>query len=104
MSKKKIPCKVCGKMFEPCCMQYVPGSNALNWRSFACSPKCAEEYVQRAIAYREKARKEREFAEAEEQQSEEVPTEQLEESVETTAEIETETETKKKARKQKKTS
>ncbi len=58
MAKKKmIPCRVCGKMFEPCayCQAH---SDVFRWRNFACSIGCAEKYINEAIAYREaKAKK-----------------------------------------------
>lgn len=56
MAKKMIPCKVCGKMFEPCgyCQKH---QDVFRWRNFACSLECANKYVAEAIAYREKDKK-----------------------------------------------
>lgn len=50
--KKMIPCRVCGKMFEPCayCQEH---SDVFRWRNFACSKECAEKYINNTIAYRE---------------------------------------------------
>ena len=50
--KKKIPCRVCGKLFEPCayCQEHA---DVFRWRNFACSIKCAKKYVTDAMAYRE---------------------------------------------------
>ena len=52
MSKeKKIPCRVCGKLFTPCA--YCQSNNdAFRWRNFACSMKCAKKYIDDTIAYR----------------------------------------------------
>lgn len=48
---KKIPCRVCGKLFVPCayCQAH---SDVFRWRNFACSIECAEKYVAEAIDYR----------------------------------------------------
>lgn len=56
MAEKMIPCKVCGKMFEPCgyCQKH---QDVFRWRNFACSLECANKYVAEAIAYREKDKK-----------------------------------------------
>ena len=53
--KKKIPCRVCGKLFEPCayCQDH---SDVFRWRNFACSRECAEKYINETIAYRESSR------------------------------------------------
>lgn len=50
--KKKIPCRVCGKFFEPCsyCQTH---SDVFRWRNFACSRECAAKYINDTIAYRE---------------------------------------------------
>jgi len=50
--KKKIPCRVCGKLFVPCadCESH---SDIFRWRSFACSRKCATKYLNDTITYRE---------------------------------------------------
>jgi len=49
--KKRIPCRVCGKLFEPCvtCQTY---NDMFRWRNFACSRECAEKYIGETIAYR----------------------------------------------------
>lgn len=46
-----IPCRVCGKLFEPCttCQAH---NDIFRWRNFACSRKCAEKYISETIAYR----------------------------------------------------
>lgn len=51
-NKKKIPCRVCGKLFEPCayCQSHV---DVFRWRNFACSRECAAKYIDDTIAYRE---------------------------------------------------
>ena len=51
--KKKIPCRVCGKQFEPCAFCQKNG-DTFRWRNFACSLECANKYVAEAIAYRNK--------------------------------------------------
>ena len=50
--KKKIPCRVCGKLFEPCayCQSHA---DVFRWRNFACSRECATKYINDTIAYRE---------------------------------------------------
>lgn len=50
--KKKIPCRVCGKLFEPCayCQSHA---DVFRWRNFACSVECATKYVNDTITYRE---------------------------------------------------
>ncbi len=50
--KKKIPCRVCGKLFEPC-STCQSDNRMFRWRNFACSLKCAEKYISETIAYRE---------------------------------------------------
>lgn len=54
--KEKIPCRVCGKLFEPCgyCQEH---SEVFKWRNFACSRECAQKYIADTIAYRESLRK-----------------------------------------------
>ena len=57
MAKKdKIPCRVCGKLFEPCayCQEH---SDTFRWRNFACSEDCARKYVAEAIEYRASQKK-----------------------------------------------
>jgi hypothetical protein len=51
--KKKIPCRVCGKLFEPCsyCQSH---SDTFRWRNFACSLDCAKKYINEALSYRER--------------------------------------------------
>lgn len=51
-NKKMIPCRVCGKLFEPCsyCQSH---SDIFRWRNFACSRECAVKYINDTIAYRE---------------------------------------------------
>ena len=41
--KKKIPCRVCGKLFEPCayCQSHA---DVFRWRNFACSRECASRH------------------------------------------------------------
>lgn len=50
-NKKMIPCRVCGKLFEPCstCQKH---NDIFRWRNFACSRECAEKYITETIAYR----------------------------------------------------
>lgn len=50
-NKKMIPCRVCGKLFEPCvtCQTH---NDMFRWRNFACSRECAEKYISETIAYR----------------------------------------------------
>lgn len=49
---KKIPCRVCKKLFVPCayCQSH---SDVFRWRNFACSRECATKYIDDTIAYRE---------------------------------------------------
>lgn len=58
---KMIPCRVCGKQFEPCsyCQSH---SDVFRWRNFACSIECAKKYVNAAEKYREEERKKAEKA------------------------------------------
>lgn len=55
MKKKKIPCRVCGKLFEPCAA--CQSKTSFTWRDFACSRKCATEYINQAIQDREAQKK-----------------------------------------------
>lgn len=50
--KKKIPCRVCGKLFVPCayCQAHA---DVFRWRNFACSIECAKKYITSVVAYRE---------------------------------------------------
>ena len=50
--KKKIPCRVCGKLFVPCayCQEHA---DVFRWRNFACSRECATKYINDTIGYRE---------------------------------------------------
>ncbi len=52
MKKKKIPCRVCGQLFEPCAT-CQSNTNTFTWRHFACSRKCAAKYINQAVQYRE---------------------------------------------------
>ena len=49
---KKIPCRVCKKLFVPCayCQSHA---DVFRWRNFACSRECAAKYIDDTIAYRE---------------------------------------------------
>lgn len=49
---KKIPCRVCGKLFVPCtyCQTHA---DVFRWRNFACSKECAIKYINDTITYRE---------------------------------------------------
>ena len=49
--KKKIPCRVCGKLFEPCSYCQSHGEH-FKWRNFACSRACAAKYISDTVAYR----------------------------------------------------
>lgn len=57
--KQKIPCRVCGKLFEPCAYCKSHG-DVFRWRNFACSRECAAKYIQEATEYRESLRTNRE--------------------------------------------
>lgn len=48
---KKIPCRVCGKLFPPCsyCQE---NTGVFRWRNFACSRECAMKYLNDTIAFR----------------------------------------------------
>lgn len=52
MAEKKIPCRVCKKLFEPCayCKSH---EDTFRWRNFACSRECAAKYIEETTAYRE---------------------------------------------------
>lgn len=56
MAKKMIPCRVCGKDFEPCayCQSHA---DVFRWRNFACSKECAYKYVEEVTKYRESLHK-----------------------------------------------
>ncbi len=51
--QKKIPCRVCGKLFKPCayCQSH---DNVFRWRNFACSRECAKQYFDDTLAKRAK--------------------------------------------------
>lgn len=55
-NKKLIPCRVCGKLFEPCtyCQTHA---DIFRWRNFACSIECAQKYINDTIAYRKSLEK-----------------------------------------------
>lgn len=57
--KKKIPCRVCGKLFEPCsyCQSHA---DIFRWRNFACSRECAVKYINDTITYRESLKHDKE--------------------------------------------
>lgn len=57
-NKKMIPCRVCGKLFEPCstCQKH---NDMFRWRNFACSRECAEKYIAETIAYRNSSREDK---------------------------------------------
>lgn len=57
--KKKIPCRVCGELFEPCayCQSHA---DVFRWRNFACSIKCATKYINDTNAYRESLKRTKE--------------------------------------------
>lgn len=59
--KKKIPCRVCGKLFEPCsyCQSHT---DIFRWRNFACSRECAAKYINDTIIYRESLKHNKETA------------------------------------------
>ncbi len=48
---KKIPCRVCGKLFTPCayCQTHA---DVFRWRNFACSIECAQKYIADTLEYR----------------------------------------------------
>lgn len=56
MAKKMIPCRVCGKDFEPCayCQSHA---DTFRWRNFACSKECAYKYIEETVDYRNSLRK-----------------------------------------------
>lgn len=55
-NKKMTPCRVCGKMFEPC-SYCQSNADVFRWRNFACSLECAKKYIDEATAYRQEQRK-----------------------------------------------
>lgn len=59
-AKKTIPCKVCGKQFEPCayCQSH---SDTFRWRNFACSISCASKYIADAEACRAKQNRDKKY-------------------------------------------
>ena len=74
--KKKIPCRVCGKLFEPCayCQSHA---DVFRWRNFACSRECATKYINDTIAYRESLKnKEKKMVEKVETTVEEISVEE----------------------------
>lgn len=69
---KKIPCRVCKKLFVPCayCQSHA---DVFRWRNFACSRECATKYIDDTIAYRESLKnKDNEVSEKVEVVSEEI--------------------------------
>ena len=52
---KKIPCRVCGKLFTPCayCQTHA---DVFRWRNFACSIECAQKYTTDTLNYRVKSK------------------------------------------------
>lgn len=50
-TKSLIPCRVCGKLFEPCayCQSHT---DTFRWRNFACSKECAIKYIDDTEKYR----------------------------------------------------
>lgn len=62
MTKKMIPCRVCGKDFEPCayCQSYA---DTFRWRNFACSKDCAYKYIEEVTNYRNSLHEKRESLE-----------------------------------------
>ena len=58
MKTKKIPCRVCGKLFKPCgyCQSHA---DTFRWRNFACSRECAEKYISETIAYRNSSKEDK---------------------------------------------
>lgn len=53
MPKQIKVCRVCGKEYEAC-RSIRTGSEVFNWREFACSPKCGEEYLEKILISRNK--------------------------------------------------
>ena len=70
MAKQKIPCRICGKLFEPCAYCKSHG-DVFRWRNFACSRECAAKYIEDATTYREslQAAREKELKSLDEQLS-----------------------------------
>lgn len=62
--KKKIPCRVCGKLFVPCayCQAHA---DIFRWRNFACSRECAKKYITSAVTYRESQKRQSDNAKSE---------------------------------------
>ena len=48
---KKIPCRVCGKLFTPCAYCQT-NADVFRWRNFACSIECAQKYIADTLEYR----------------------------------------------------
>lgn len=69
--KKKIPCRVCGKLFEPCafCQSH---NDVFRWRNFACSRECATKYINETIAYRKSLKNKKEKGNSSETKNESV--------------------------------
>ncbi len=83
--KKKIPCRVCGKLFEPCafCQSH---NDVFRWRNFACSRECATKYINDTIAYRRSLNNKKEEVNSVETKNESVNEESSEEKPITTRE------------------
>ena len=60
--KKKIPCRVCGKLFTPCayCQSHA---DVFRWRNFACSEECAKKYISDTTVYRDSLNKKKDINE-----------------------------------------
>lgn len=72
---KKIPCRVCGKLFVPCayCQTHA---DVFRWRNFACSKECATKYINDTIVYRKSLKnKDNEVSEQAETIAEEITVE-----------------------------
>lgn len=44
MQDRRIPCRVCGKLFTPC-NKSTSEIGAFNYREMCCSPECGEQYL-----------------------------------------------------------
>lgn len=51
MADRRVPCKVCGKMFTPC-NKTSQELGMFNWREVACSPECGARYLEQVTASR----------------------------------------------------
>lgn len=60
-----IPCRVCGKLFEPCAYCQT-NADVFRWRNFACSRECAKKYIDDTIAYRESLNSKKEICDEKE--------------------------------------